>query len=369
MRKIILVFSFVLFIIHAVPAQVPLDSLLPVRGICLSAPDKNNLEPFISFIKNDLIPMKVNTMVLRIGYNYEFKSHPELRGDHPLSKSDVKKIVKACKSGNIHIIPLINMLGHQSNSTHVGQLLKAYPQFNETPYVPTGEGASALKWPNEWGLYCLSYCPLHPDLHKVTFDVIDEIVKVFEADAFHAGMDEVFYLGDKKCPRCGGRDPAELFAGEVTAIRNHLALNGKKLWIWGDRLIDGKTTGLGIWEASYNHTSRAIDMIPKDVVICDWHYERPDPTAAIFALKGFKVITCPWGNAESAKVQLQEMVDFRQHATRQTRNNFCGMMQTIWTGTGNFLDGYYGRKDLADRRGNQVECFKVLFQEIDKLGK
>lgn len=36
--------------------------------------------------------------------------------------------------------------------------------------------------------------------------------------------------------------------------------------IWGDRLIDGKTTGIGAWEASMNNTYRAIDLIPKDVL-------------------------------------------------------------------------------------------------------
>ncbi len=49
-----------------------------------------------------------------------------------------------------------------------------------------------------------------------------------------------------------------------------------------------------MWEASENDTHGAIDMIDKNVVICDWHYERADPTAALFALKGFRVITCPW---------------------------------------------------------------------------
>jgi hypothetical protein len=68
-------------------------------------------------------------------------------------------------------------------------------------------------------------------VHDVVFDVIYEIVEVFETNAFHAGMDEVFYLGDDKCPRCSGRDKAELFAGEVTKISNHLKQNGKELWI------------------------------------------------------------------------------------------------------------------------------------------
>ena len=116
------------------------------------------------------------------------------------------------------------------------------------------------------------------------FDLVDEICDVFEADAFHAGMDEVFYLGEDRCPRCSGRDKAELFAGEVNLIRNHLALKNCQLWIWGDRLIDGKTTGIGMWEASMNNTWRAIDLINKDVMTCDWHYERPDQTAVYYDL-------------------------------------------------------------------------------------
>jgi len=272
--------------------------------------------------------------------------------------------VKACKAGGIKIVPLVNLLGHQSWYAKVGKLLENYPQFNETPEIPLDKD---IEWPNEWGLYCLSYCPLHPDVHAVVFDVMDEIVEVFEAEAFHAGMDEVFFLGEDQ--RCRGKDNAELFAGEVTAIRNHLALNNKELWIWGDRLIDGKTTGIGLWEASYNNTHRAIDMIPKDVVINDWHYERPDPTAAYFALKGFKVITCPWRFPEVTKTQLQMMLDFKEGATDAVKDNYQGMLHTVWTSAENTIDQFYGRQDANNikRGGNWVEAFKALFDEIEQL--
>ncbi|MDH4090521.1 MAG: hypothetical protein OEV74_21405 [Cyclobacteriaceae bacterium] len=46
-----------------------------------------------------------------------------------------------------------------------------------------------------------------------------------------------------------------------------MAEKNRELWIWGNRLLDGKTTGLGMREAAMNNTHRAIDMIPKDVVI------------------------------------------------------------------------------------------------------
>ena len=70
-------------------------------------------------------------------------------------------------------------------------------------------------------------------------------------------------------------------AVEAQAMPGHEALIA-------EMKFDGKTTGIGMWEASMNNTHRAVDLIPKDVVIADWHYERADPTAPYFAVKGFK---------------------------------------------------------------------------------
>lgn len=338
-------------------------NILPVRGFCIAAPQSKDLDEFIKFIDEELATRSVNTLILRVDFNYQYESHPELRDSSSLSKKEVKKLVAVCKKNNMKIIPQVNLLGHQSWAGTTGNLLKVYPQFDETSLVKMPE---KYEWPNADGLYCKSYCPLHPDVHKIVFDIVDEICDVFECEAFHAGMDEVFYIGEAQCPRCSGSDKAELFAGEVRTIRDHLALKGRKLWIWGDRLLDGKTTGLGEWEASYNNTFRAIDMIPKDVVICDWHYERPDQTPVYFAMKGLSVITCPWRNPQNAVLQTQDMVKFRRSSSHEMGDRYLGMMQTIWSGAGQFLDNYYGRKP-ENSENSQVSCFKALFDEIHKM--
>lgn len=338
-----------------------LDDLLPVRGFCIAAPRADRVDTFVKFINDGLAPRHVNTLILRVDYNYQYTSRPELRDSIALSKADVKKIVAACRRNNIRIIPQINLLGHQSWAGDLGLLLEKYPQFDETPHV---QMPAEYKWPNPDGLYCKSYCPRHPEVHEVVFDLVDEICDVFEADAFHAGMDEVFYIGDDKCPRCGGRDRAELFAAEVTKIRNHLALKNRRLWIWGDRLLDGKTTGLGMWEASMNNTHRAIDMIPKDVMICDWHYERADKTAVIFAMKGFQVVTCPWRTADVAVTQLGDMLRFRNAATPATKENYQGMVQTVWSGPDQFLEAF-GQPEAT--RTGAAQCFQKLSEGFHAL--
>ena len=195
-------------------------NLLPVRGFCIAAPQSNDLERFIKFIGEELAPRSVNTLILRVDFNYHYESHPELSDSSALSKQEVKKLVEVCRKNKIQIIPQVNLLGHQSWAGRIGNLLKVYPEFDETPNVKMPD---KYIWPNADGLYCKSYCPLHPDVHNVVFALVDEICDVFEAEAFHAGMDEVFYIGEAQCPRCSGRDKAELFAGEVRTIRDHLA--------------------------------------------------------------------------------------------------------------------------------------------------
>lgn len=346
-------------------AQTSLDEKLPVRGLCIKAPQPDGVDRFVKFIDEELAPAHVNTIILRVDYDYQYQSHPELQDSIALSSADVKKMVDVCKKHYINLIPQINLLGHQSWASTVTGLLRKYPEFDETPWVKMPE---KYHWPNADKLYCKSYCPLHPEVHKVVFDIVDEIMKVFEATDFHAGMDEVFYIGEDQCPRCGGRDKAELFAGEVRLIRNHLALKKQRLWIWGDRLIDGKTTGMGMWEASMNNTYRAIDLIPKDVMICDWHYERLDPTAAYFAMKGFDVATCPWRNGGLAVKQLQFLTNLRKNATFSMKDHYQGMIQTVWTSAENFMDYYYGVKEQPNpERGDQAGCYKQLFEAINNL--
>jgi hypothetical protein len=357
-------FLFGTSLIQAMQKNSPekIDSIMPVRGFCIAAPRTNELDKFIKFIDEELAPRSVNTLILRVDYNYRYKSHPELRDSGALTKNEVKKLVEVCRKHNIRIIPQVNLLGHQSWAGKIGNLLKIYPEFDETPLVKMPE---KYVWPNADGLYCKSYCPLHPGVHNVVFALIDEICDVFEADAFHAGMDEVFYIGESQCPRCSGKDKAELFAGEVRTIHDHLAIKGRKLWIWGDRLIDGKTTGMGEWEASYNSTYRAIDMIPKDVIICDWHYERPHQSPVYFAMKGLSVVTCPWRNPENAVLQAQDMIKFRDHSSSEMKDHFLGMVQTIWSGAGQFLNEFY-QKENKSSGNSQAECFKALFGEILK---
>lgn len=112
-----------------------LDSIMPVRGLCIAAPQADHIDAFVSFIENELVSRHLNTLILRVDYNYQYETHPELRDSAALSRLDVAKIVKICKKNQIKLIPQINLLGHQSWASKPSGLLRVYPELDETPWV------------------------------------------------------------------------------------------------------------------------------------------------------------------------------------------------------------------------------------------
>lgn len=264
----------------------------------------------------------VNLIVAELDYNYEYVSHPELRGEDPVSKDTVKRILAECRRRRIRLVPEFQSLGHQSWAGKTFPLLVKHPEFDESPG----------RYPGNKDIYCRSWCPLHPGVNPVVFDLMDELIDVCEADALHVGMDEVFVIADDACPRCRGRNKAELFAKAVNDIHGHVAgTRGVEMWMWADRFIDGAATGYGEWEASTNGTYPAVDMVPRDIVLCDWHYEtkygakRGHPSVAMFLEKGFRVLPTSFRNVRAAKAFFYET--FRIDSERM-----LGHLCTIWRG-------------------------------------
>jgi hypothetical protein len=303
------------------------------RGFHFLVKSRKELPDFESIITEYMPRLRLNELILEINYHYEYESHPEVREEECWTAEDCRRLKRLADANCVKIIPMINCLGHQSWADETFQLLRAHPEFDETPEIPL----------NNKEIYCRSWCPHHPEVNGLIFDLIDEIVDVFEADAFHAGMDEVFILG--RCPRCRGTEPAVLFAKSVKDIHAHIV--GKRnleMLIWGDRFIDSATTGYGEWEASANNTTAAIDLIPKDIVICDWHYETSYggvpatyPSVREFTKKGFRVWPAGWKSAQNAQM-------LTAVALETASDRMVGYLATTWTSIGAVAGGLRGEK-------------------------
>jgi hypothetical protein len=259
----------------------------------------------------------INLIVLEVDYNFEFSSHPELiQSENYITFAGARKFAKHCKQYGIRIIPQFQSLGHQSWAKNTFALLTKYPELDLTP------GA----FPNNEGLYCREWDVMNPKVNEIVFPLIDEIVTAFQADGIHLGMDEVFLLGSEKSPSTKGKDPAVLYAKVINDFHNYFVKNKKiEMFMWGDRLIDGKKHTYGEWESSLNGTAGALDMIPKDIIICDWHYELRDSYSSIpmFLEKGFRVLPCSYVNPEAAKALIK-------YSLRQENDKMLGHLFTSW---------------------------------------
>ena len=264
-----------------------------------------------------LAEMGINTLILEVDYNFAFKSHPELRrGSNPITRDGARKFAATCRKLGIRLIPEFQSLGHQSWKGETFPLLTAYPSFDLTP------GA----FPGNEGIYCREWDPLNPAVAKIVFQLMDEIIDAFHASAVHVGMDEVFLLGSDLSLSTKGKDPSMLFAKAVNDIHRHLVRERHvEMLMWGDRLIDGKTNDYGEWEASMNGTAAAIDMIPKDIIVCPWHYELRDayPSIPMFLDKGFRVLPTGWNKLEAAKALIE-------YSRQYDSPKLLGYMFTTW---------------------------------------
>ncbi|WP_408006947.1 family 20 glycosylhydrolase [Pseudalkalibacillus sp. A8] len=294
----------------------------PVRAFHLRFGSHDLVELFKEFIEKVLAPKGINHLLLECNTSFVFESHPEITGG-TLTKQDAREIAAVCKNNGIRLIPLFQCLGHQGWGGAPNSILKAYPEFDETPYVPLD-----AKWPE---IFCRSWCPEHPDVNQLVFELMDELIEAFDADAFHVGMDEVYEIADDNCPRCKGKDRADLFAKAVNDMHGHLVKDrGVEMFMWGDRLNESEKMGYDQWEGDTFGTHKAIDLIPKDIVMMDWHYERLDsyPSIGNFIEKGFTVIPACWFKTDAAINLLNE--SRHQAKEKRARDKMPGMIVTSW---------------------------------------
>ena len=236
----------------------------------------------------ELSKMGLNTIFLEIDYHFDFKSHPELKSKNEfITKVAAQKFKKLCDANNIRLIPQFQSLGHQSWGKTTYKLLTVYPELDLTPNT----------FPNNEGIYCREWDPYNPKVNTIVFALIDEILEAFDADGLHLGMDEVFLITSPFAKSTKDKNPANVFAKVVNDFHDYFTKQKNvELFIWGDRLIDGTKHKYGAWESSLNNTAPAIDLIPKDIIICDWHYEPRTSYSSIpmFIEKGFKVLPSSW---------------------------------------------------------------------------
>ncbi|MCX6225013.1 MAG: family 20 glycosylhydrolase [Bacteroidia bacterium] len=262
--------------------------------------------------------MGVNTAILEVDYHFSFESHPELRqGANTITKAGAAEFASQCRKAGMRLFIEFQCLGHQSWAKETYPLLTVYPELDLTPGV----------FPENEGLYCREWDPTNPKVNEIVFALLDELIKAFTPDGIHVGMDEVFLLGSEKSPNTKGMNPANLYARVVNEYHDFIVKqHGLEMMMWGDRLIDAKVYNYGDWEASSCGTAPAIESIPKDIIIADWHYELREtyPSIPMFLEKGFRVLPTSWKDVKASNALLK-------NALSQENPKMLGILFTAWS--------------------------------------
>jgi uncharacterized protein involved in tellurium resistance len=79
-------------------------------------------------------------------------------------------------------------------------------------------------------------------------------------------------------------------------------------------------------------------------------------------MKGLDVVTCPWRRPAVGVEQYKDMIDFRQTATPVMKDRYKGIVQTVWSDAGSFMEGFYAKKK-DDKGGDNTpwNSFTTIF--------
>lgn len=303
------------------------------RGVHLFIPSEAQMDFAKRLIKYLISPMGYNTVILQVSGGMIYERHPEISEAFahavkmreqgwpafphngiaegtPITKAMLKDYIAYIRSFGIDVIPEVQSLAH------VQYLTIAFPEIAEIDETQVADVDTSIEDMLPSQFYKHDYCPSNPRSYEILFDVIDEIIEVFEPKEFvHMGHDEVRNIG--VCPICKKKSPAQLFAEDVCKIHAYLASKGLKMMMWADM----------IQPVTKYQTPDAIDMIPKDIVMLDfiWYFHMTKDIEDNLLEKGFQVMI---GNLYSSH--------FPRYENRIRKEGIHGGQISAWVATNEY---------------------------------
>ena len=272
-----------------------------------------------------------NTVLLAISNNVQFKSLGKLANNCAWPVEDFVEVVKYARESGMEVVPELRFLSHQSKDFLV---TGAYPDlmYNEKTYNPKNE-----------------------KVYKIVFAYIDEVINLIHPTAIHIGHDEVYGISGRDA---GAKDalPPDLFKYDLLKIYNYLKQKNVKTWMWGDMLITPAEFP-EMHPGSINGNkeyARLRKEIPKDILICDWHYrddakgissKKSFPSMKAFANEGFEVIGATFRDPQVTR-------QFSNYAAELDNPNVKGMMATTWS--------FLRKGALNGRQSDNYKSFDAL---------
>jgi hypothetical protein len=265
-----------------------------------------------------------NLLVLYLEGRLRTKTFPYLAESESYTPDQMHQVVKYAAAKGIDVMPIVPTLGY------TGHFLNCH----ELEHLAELRGGGTGRFRTPGNEYLDVFCPSLPETYEFLEAYLTEIADIFPYKYLHVGCDEAWNIG--YCPLC--RDRAEHDGGESDIFAEHLS---KVHQIVAEKL--GRK--MMIWDDLFEHYESALSRIPKDIVLCSWHYgnmENPpyghfanqirEDAFAKYDSLGFDYIFAP------REQTLGNITSFTDYARRY---NAIGGILTSWVKTCTMLDEYF----------------------------
>ena len=248
------------------------------RGVHL-LPGKDALDFHRKLIERIFGAFKLNSVVLECEYT-QWESAPKLWTDISVPKDFLRQYAKIVRDNYIEPIPLVQSMGHAEWMFKNGQ----NRDLAEDPQA------------------CWAYDVTNPATYEFIEKIYDEAIDAMHPKFFHIGHDEVVDRGTYPLREESKKHSvAELFNMDVKKLDAYFRPKGIRMMLWGDMMLTKSQSS----DAAANCPDEAQAAqiragIPKDAIICDWHYQPGKPGAykslAYFKDDELQTIACTWYN-------------------------------------------------------------------------
>ena len=230
------------------------------------------------------------THEIQFGYNWHKNSiHTDNGEGDVLTQDEVRTLVKYCRERGLNVFPEVPTL------SHCDYICMAHPELRER--------TEDVDYPD-------TYCPNHPDVYPLVFDILEEVIEVFHPDLINIGHDE--YYSMCLCPRCKGKAPHDVFAQDIIKIHDWLAERGIRTSMWGEKLLPVVTpTGGTFGGAGYVGFFKEDDpkfvpplyycqaLLPKDILMFHWYYAFGMQHDFVYHNHGYEMV---YGNMSAERI-------------------------------------------------------------------
>ena len=324
-------------------AEIDDTPMMEMRGAHLALPMRENIPFLYRLVRELLVPMRYNMVIIQLSGAMEYKCFPEINeawltacrkyeaGEWPmpahygsvghdiLTHEEVRGICDYIRSFGLEVVPEIQSFSHSQYIT------SAFPHLAEVPSTVNDRTADIdqkLADVPSSAFYPRDLCPRHPEYYDYIFKIIDEVCELIRPERYvHMGHDEVYEIGS--CPRCAGH-AAEVYVEEVTRLHDYLKEKGLLMMIWSDMLHEGEPYMV----------PAARGLLPRDILMLDftWYFEIPVDIEDRLLPEGYRVMI---GNMYSSH--------YPRYETRAKKPGMIGAQVSTWAACSEGSYAYRGK--------------------------